>query len=142
MSARPGRASTSSGYMTPIQCRWILDITEKIARLPIARSFAEPVNPAEIPQYSQTIKHPMWLQLVLERIRGGQYQTVEQWKQEMNLIWRNAKLFNTDDTIYYRMADELEAIFRRKAEHIPRTETEEWVLKLRKAQSRLADLVK
>jgi hypothetical protein len=142
MSSRLSRSPSIAGGITPVQHRYMLAITQKIARLPISRCFLNPVDPIECPNYTSIVKTPMHLTLVLERLEGTYYTTADQWKQDMLKIWKNATTFNPADSVFYKMAEEFKAVFLKRAENLPRTEIEEWVVKMRRVQAKLAEMMK
>jgi len=45
----------------------------------------------EFPDYYETIKHPMSLEMVHAKLQAGQYQTLGQVTTDMGTIWNNAK---------------------------------------------------
>lgn len=62
-----------------------------------ASLFREPVNALELDSlltYYDTIKEPMSIRDVLERIVKNEYSTAEQVKRDVEQIWRNCEQFN------------------------------------------------
>lgn len=129
--------------MTEVQHRQCVKITEKILQLPIAGSFSRPVDPEldGAPGYFDKIKRPMDLSLVLRKLRDGQYSTIEKWKEDMNLIWKNATTYNGANTPIHTVARELSEYFRRKCENIPKSEVELWTSRVNKRHATLVKLL-
>jgi histone acetyltransferase len=127
--------------VTPLQQRRMIAITVNLCKFPIAQLFLKPVDQSECPDYYKTIKRPMCLELVRQKLQDGTYQTAEQWKADINLIWKNGKSYNQETTVFFKMAEELRLVFQSMADTVPRTETEAWVLNLRKYQAKLTDMV-
>jgi hypothetical protein len=127
--------------MTEIQHRFCIKITQKVMGLAIAASFLEPVDPNEAIGYLDKIKKPMDLGSVLRKLMENQYSSVDRWKEDMNLIWRNAMTYNAERSILYALAKELNEYFRRKCEHIPRNELEFWIYHVNRTHIKLMKLL-
>jgi hypothetical protein len=129
--------------MSPISHRFCLKVTEKIMRLPIASAFCLPVDPQRdnCPDYFDKIKKPMDLSLVHKKLTENQYPSVDRWKEDMNLIWKNATLYNSDRSFLYGVAKELNDFLKRKCENIPTTETQLWHYKVGRAHAQLVKLL-
>lgn len=58
--------------------------------------FHSPVDPValNIPEYPNIIKHPMDLSTVQKKLRNKSYATIQDFDEDMRLIWSNAMLFN------------------------------------------------
>jgi hypothetical protein len=127
--------------MTEIQHRFCIRITQKLMSLPIAASFLEPVDPNEALGYLDKIKKPMDLGSVFQKLMDNQYGSVDRWKEDVNLIWRNAMTYNAERSILYALAKELNEHFRRKCEHIPRNELEVWIYHVNRTHTKLMRLL-
>jgi hypothetical protein len=109
----------------------------------IARFFREPVDPEQdhAEDYYDKIKKPMDLGTVLQNLHDDKYPTVEKWKDDMNLIWKNAMTYNGQTSPLYSIAKDLSDIFRQKSEVIPATQTEEWLFALRRRHHKIMQLL-
>lgn len=122
---------TVTQEMTQIQKKYILQITNNIYDLPIAAEFRDPV---ETKEYYEKLKKPMDLSIVLHRIKKNEYQSVEKWKEDMNLIWKNYQnVYSDQRQLPYIIASELARLFKDMSDNIPRTEIEEWKYKCKQA---------
>lgn len=54
--------------------------------------------------YADVIKHPMDFSTMNGKIASGQYQTLEEFEADFNLVWGNAMTYNQKETIYYKAA--------------------------------------
>lgn len=131
---------TSSNLMTPLQHKYCVKITEKISAMPIASPFLKPVNTDEVPEYLKIIKKPCDLGLVMDRLEKNEYSNVDEWKNDMNLIWKNATTFNKDGCIN-QMASELNRVFKERVAEIPKNENDEWIIKVKKAHTKYMKLI-
>ena len=55
------------------------------------------------PGYSRIIKKPMDLSKIKGRIIKSSYHTFESFDEDMLLMFKNCKTYNTDDTVYYKV---------------------------------------
>ncbi|KAI8901151.1 hypothetical protein BC833DRAFT_536072 [Globomyces pollinis-pini] len=74
--------------------------------------FVEPV--AGVPDYYDVIKNPMDLRTLAENIESNKYQTVEEFTNDVNLIWTNCRLYNQDGSTYVKCASKLEKWFKER----------------------------
>jgi hypothetical protein len=90
----------------------VKDITKKLKRADKDGWFSEPVNVELVPSYLDFIKTPMDLGTVERKLSEGLYKTVEDWAQDVRLIWENCRTFNIEDDNPIRIkGDELSALF-------------------------------
>lgn len=127
--------------MTKVQKLSCEKITRKLMSFPIAYMFIHPVDRLDAPDYYEKVKKPVDLSKVLSRLSENQYPTVDEWKKDVNLIWRNALTYYTGDDTMRRIAHELQDAFKKLCECIPKTELELWTLRVRKAHAKLAKLI-
>jgi hypothetical protein len=75
--------------------------------------FAEPVDHVKlgIPDYPTIVRSPMDLYTIRQKIEGKRYPFIDSFVEDVNLIWKNAKLYNKRTTDAYLMAVELEKEF-------------------------------
>ena len=110
---------------------------------PISFFFLSPVDPERdgVPDYFDKIKKPMDLGKVMTRLEENYYPSVEEWKKDVNLIWKNATTYHPEQSYIYVVAKELFDAFRKLCENIPRTELEVWTCKVRKTHQKLMKLI-
>ena len=140
MSERKNKASsTSSGAMTKVQLAYITKVTKKINDCQMARYFRQPVDPKldGATDYFDRIKKPMDLGTVLQNLQDNKYTNVEKWREDMNLIWKNAMTYNGPESPLYAIAKDLSEMTRKMTELIPSTPTEEWMIRLRSANEKV-----
>ena len=61
-----------------------------------------------MPAYYDAIKAPMCMDIVKRKVKRKKYQSLEQFMQDVNLMFQNAKAFNEDDSEIYKYAVELQ----------------------------------
>lgn len=129
--------------MTEAQKKRCIKVTEKILSLPIALSFSRAVDPIQdgAPDYFDKIKKPMDLSLVLKKLHEDQYSGVDKWKEDMNLIWKNATTYNDINRPLHAVARELKDYFARRFENVMKSEVELWTMRVRRKHETLQKLL-
>ncbi|KAL0353655.1 UNVERIFIED_CONTAM: Bromodomain-containing protein 9 [Sesamum angustifolium] len=99
-------------------------VLDKLQKKDIYGVYAEPVDPEELPDYHDVIKHPMDFATVRSKLGNGSYATLEQFEvsvcfllcpflwskkgyhpeSDVFLICSNAMQYNAPDTIYHKQA--------------------------------------
>lgn len=140
---KPSRVSSSTPGLSGVQKNYCIKITKKIMDYPISIFFRKPVDPEKdnAPGYYDKIKKPMDLSTVLKHLDENHYTSVERWKDEMNLIWRNAMSYNPEGDYIHMIAKELNYVFQRFCEKIPKTELEAWIFRVGKKHAKLMKLI-
>ena len=128
--------------MNEFEKRKCLELTNKMLRKDLCRLFKEKVDPERdgAPDYYTIIKHPMDLTTIRKKLNANEYRSIDQWAGDVNLIWKNAKIYNIEGSIIHFIAKELEEWFARKLIQLPRNKDEEWMLQLRKSSTALMRL--
>ncbi|KAK9789042.1 hypothetical protein WJX73_005921 [Symbiochloris irregularis] len=74
--------------------------------------FREPVSAADVPDYHSIIKDPIDLGTMKElALKGGHYITLGIFIADMRRMCQNARVYNAADTLFYKLADKMEALF-------------------------------
>jgi len=78
--------------------------------------FNEPVDPVKlgILDYFDVIKHPMDLRTIKENLEAGDYQTSEEFANDVRLVWSNATTYNPSNHLVHKWAQSLSSIFEKK----------------------------
>ncbi|XP_039171293.1 uncharacterized protein LOC104450249 [Eucalyptus grandis] len=116
LSSPRGRSRSpvpSSGIPLPDKRKLEL-ILDKLQKKDIYGVYAEPVDPEELPDYHDMIKHPMDFSTVRKKLANGSYSTLEQFEGDVFLICSNAMQYNTPDTIYHKQARCIQELGRKK----------------------------
>ncbi|EAX90281.1 Bromodomain containing protein [Trichomonas vaginalis G3] len=116
-----------------------LQIIEKLISWQICSPFVELVDPERdgAPDYLEVVKNPMALREVQKKLNDGAYSNLDQFKDDVDLIWSNAKLYNGDDTLFTHMALEAAQWFNEKMKRFPSTPEEEWTRKIQRTTQKL-----
>lgn len=81
----------------------------KIQKKDTNRFFSFPVSDEFAPGYSTIIKNPMDFSTMKQKINNDLYVSIDDIKDDFNLMCENAKIYNQPDTIYYKAAAKLQA---------------------------------
>nr|CAB3226261.1 peregrin-like [Phallusia mammillata] len=76
----------------------------RLRGIDVAKVFAEPVTAKEAPDYFKIIKNPMDFSTMGSKLETHKYQSFEQFESDFNLVVSNCMLYNTRETIFYRLA--------------------------------------
>eukprot|EP00871_Galdieria_phlegrea_P004984 jgi/Galph1/5487/GphlegSOOS_G4166.1 len=107
------------------------EVLDKLSRRDTQGIFAEPVDTSVVTDYLSVVKHPMDLGTVREKLNREQYSSVEDFREDIDLIWDNCCLYNAPDTEFYTAAvklrevtvklfEQLESAFLEAGVQIPR----------------------
>jgi len=97
--------------------RFMRSLVHLVASHPDARPFVDAINPEEVPDYYDVIKDPLYLELIKERVDGGEYYaTLEMFAADFRLMFNNCRLYNAPDTVFFKCATRLEAFFEGKVQ--------------------------
>lgn len=70
--------------------------------------FRRPVSTKEVPDYYDIIKNPMDFAKIKSKLNMGEYTINEQMMNDVQLVFRNCDLYNTDETEIYHAGRNLE----------------------------------
>lgn len=101
---------------------------DKITKYNISKMFLQPVDPVrdECSDYLTIIKKPMDLGTVRKKLETDQYSSVEQWKDDMNLIWTNTVTYNGQKALISVLAKTLQTIFKSLTTYLSSDEESDW----------------
>ncbi|KAK0505753.1 TATA-binding protein associated factor Taf2 [Armillaria luteobubalina] len=109
---RPAGEQTS----TPLNQKKVKALLMAIKLLPEARIFNRPVDPIldGCPSYLEEIAHPMDFGTMSEKLTQNQYQTMEGFRADFELVISNCRQFNPIKTYPHDCAAVLEKYFRKE----------------------------
>ena len=67
-------------------------------------AFVPPVDKKHVPDYYDIIHNPMCIQMIREKLRDNKYSTREEFLEDFELIYENARLYNGVESIITRCA--------------------------------------
>ncbi|KAI9225966.1 MAG: Bromodomain-containing protein, partial [Piptocephalis tieghemiana] len=69
--------------------------------------FLKPVDPKVVPDYETVVKEPMDLSTMRSKVLEGVYRGIEEFKEDVYRICKNATLYNPAGSLYVRNANKL-----------------------------------
>lgn len=81
--------------------------------------FLQPVNKEEVPDYYEFIKEPMDLSTMEVKLENNRYEKMENFIYDARLIFNNCRMYNGENTSYFKYANRLEKFFNNKIKEIP-----------------------
>jgi len=116
------------------------DVTKRLIDHPLCKAYLRPVNPEldGAHDYFKIIKHPMDLGTIMKKLENNEYTKVQEWQSDIKLVWDNSKEYNTGKGVLHLTADKMIKVCNKIFKYIPKTEVDIWILKLSKANAKLA----
>ncbi|KAF4611399.1 hypothetical protein D9613_004170 [Agrocybe pediades] len=101
---------------TPINEKKCRDLLKTLMKLPEAEIFLRPVDVVldGCPMYYDEIKNPMDFGTMTRKLHAGTYNTMEEFKHDVELIFSNCRLFNPPGTGPTICADVVERAFKKE----------------------------
>jgi hypothetical protein len=93
------------------------------------------------PDYYEIIKEPMALAEVKRKLNANEYDSIQSWEHDVNLIWKNARTYNGEDTLFTHMAGEASLWFTQKMKRFPSTQEEEWTGKIQRTAKKMFEVL-
>ncbi|KAF9075021.1 hypothetical protein BDP27DRAFT_1316349 [Rhodocollybia butyracea] len=116
-TAVPPKPKTQPNIQTlPINEKRCKDILKALMKTPESTIFHVPVDPVRdgCPTYLDEIKHPMDLGTMSSKLARGAYNTMGEFRKDMELIFSNCRKFNPPGTYPFICADAVEAAFKKE----------------------------
>ncbi|TKR75873.1 hypothetical protein L596_017107 [Steinernema carpocapsae] len=90
--------------------------------------FSQPVDPKEVPDYLEIIKHPMDLRTMMNKLKNNDYEEMDDVVADYQLIFQNCREYNSEDSEINELARTLENFMNEqfdalKAESLNNSET-------------------
>ncbi|OHT00697.1 Bromodomain containing protein [Tritrichomonas foetus] len=111
-----------------------IQITEKLSNSVYAFGFRSPPDPTDEDgqSYLSATESPMDFQTLLNKLNTEGYRTVNEWKNDMNLIFDNAFNYFAPKTMRYDSAIKLKDKFTDLCQMFTKSEEERWMIKIEK----------
>jgi histone acetyltransferase len=74
--------------------------------------FLSPVSVDDVPDYYETIKHPMDMRTMEDKLAAHRYPNMEAFITDAQLMWDNCMSFNPADTVYHKCAKAMAKWFK------------------------------
>ncbi|OHT17677.1 Bromodomain containing protein [Tritrichomonas foetus] len=94
--------------------RILNDIWKKVSQRDTQKIFAYPVTEDIAPGYFNVVKHPIDLSVIKAKLHDDEYQTLQQFRDDMRLMFTNCLTYNPKTTYVYQQGEILFQFFRRQ----------------------------
>jgi hypothetical protein len=93
------------------------------------------------PDYFDYITEPMALAEVRWKLTRNEYDSVQAWEHDVNLICQNAKTYNGDHILLAHLVMEAWVWFNHRMKRFPSTQEEDWTGKIQSTAKKLFDVL-
>ena len=69
--------------------------------------FREPVSLEDVPDYLSVVREPIDLKTIEKKLSNNEYKVREQFCEDILKIFKNCKLYNQPETVYFKCSNEL-----------------------------------
>ncbi|KAL9678208.1 hypothetical protein QQ045_016047 [Rhodiola kirilowii] len=114
------KSSPSQQLLEKSLLELVIDILQ---RRDTYEAFGEPVDPDEVADYYAVVKEPMDFGTMRAKLHEGLYTSIDEFENDAFLIPKNAMLFNSPSSVYFKQAQAIEELAK-KAFHLLKTEPE------------------
>jgi len=96
-------------------------IVKTLERHPNSIPFLKPVDPValNIPDYFNVIKHPMDFSTILKKIKKGEYPTMSEFVDDVDLVFKNCMTYNPPNNPVHKMGQEMKDYFIEQLKKYP-----------------------
>ncbi|EME49477.1 hypothetical protein DOTSEDRAFT_68295 [Dothistroma septosporum NZE10] len=117
----PHKHQYSKEPMTQSQMKFLLEKMKNLKKTKNSVAFLHPVDHValNIPTYPDIIKEPMDLNTMESKLKSNQYNNVQQFADDFDLIISNTRKFNGDTHLITQAGFSMEAYFRKMMETVP-----------------------
>jgi len=119
--------------------RWCTDLLGKLIKWPLTQPFRVPVDPMRdsAKTYFDVVKKPMDLGTIRKRHTAGQYDTLEEFIDDLHLVFDNAILFSGETSTFGYIATDIKKWINDQMADKPSSPEDEWQRRLSRVVARL-----
>ncbi|KAH0791158.1 bromodomain-containing protein 7 isoform X2 [Histomonas meleagridis] len=99
---------------SPALVKAINDLVKKVSQKDIQKIFAQPVTEDIAPGYFSIVKHPMDLSTIKSKIHDDEYQSLQQFKDDMYLMFNNCMTYNPPGSFVFKEGSTILQFFRKQ----------------------------
>ena len=132
----------NNSSLTESQRLWCFSILGYLFNWNLTLEFRHPVDLEKNPDYSKIIKKPMDLEKLRTSFENGEYNSIDKFISDLDLIFLNAKTFYGKDHVMSIIADEI-LVYTRKQESMLNMSAEQlWMGQLKEIQEKIENHLK
>jgi hypothetical protein len=120
-----------------------INITSELLNSNLGFFFDQPYSDenSDYEDYIRKVTNPQDLGTILQKLKDKEFKTVNEWKQNVNLVWENNKMFYGDDSLYSDACDHLEKMFKKRLVQFEMRHFNTWVDRMNQLFSKFDDLL-
>lgn len=119
-----------------------IEVLNRIMAHPISSPFKQPITEADAPEhYFEKIKRPIDLSTIKTKLQEGKYQNIQQWFDDMELIWTNAETFHGKDHHFGKVAAENRRLFNKERKKFFGQSIDQWCGYVYDLRTEITDLM-
>lgn len=119
-----------------------VEVMNRIMAHPISSPFILPITQKDAPEhYFEKIKKPIDLSTIKTKLLEGKYQTVQQWFDDMELVWSNAETFHGKEHSFGKVAAENRRLFSKERKKLFGQSIDQWCGTVYELRSEITDLM-
>lgn len=86
-------------------------ITQCLIESPYGAPFIHPVDESDAPEYYNLIEQPIDLTTIMNKIKQDSYESIEQFRSDINLIFINCKKYNESNSLIVEWSNKVQSEF-------------------------------
>lgn len=106
------KSSNKKGPQSAL-ARVLNELLKKVSQKDKQDLFARPVTDDIAPNYSLVIKEPIDLSIIKAKVHDDEYETLQQFREDMYLMFRNCMTYNPPGSYVYNEGEALLSFFRK-----------------------------
>ncbi|XP_058468248.1 bromodomain adjacent to zinc finger domain protein 1A [Malaya genurostris] len=118
LDSSSSRRARRTGDNLPLNSVALYTLLDDILKHSESWPFDRPVSVKEVPDYYTIIKNPMDFAKIKSKLNMGEYTINEQMMNDVQLVFRNCDLYNTDETEIYQAGRSLERYVLQRAKEL------------------------
>ena len=116
---------------TDYQRSLCLEALDNVLKYSISKMFAAPVDPEKdgCPDYLEKITKPMDLGTARNKLINNEYNSLEEFKNDISLIWENTVTYHSKYAIISYLAQQLDEVFKKEIKCVLPDDNQSWLAK-------------
>lgn len=125
--------------ITDEQRKWCLKVITHLFKWKLTVFFRRPIDPNkdQLPNYFQIIQKPMDLETVKKTLLNGNYQSIQSFISDLQLIFENAKTYHGKSTVMWFIAEEILQWISKMEESLHLSADQIWYNELAEIQKKI-----
>lgn len=121
-----------------------IQITDNLIKHKIFSVFAKAVDPIadRAPDYYLKIKNPQDLGSIMQNLKDLSYNSIDEWENDMNLIWKNCIQFNGENSYLGKISFDFKKRFEKMTMELKIKKYEGWIYRVQELFEKIDQTMK